>query len=98
MVAETTQPGAVVSVVARRWQVSPQQVFDWRRQARRALEAADAPAFVAIVPQAAAAMAEPASPTPPVELELAGAMLRVGPGTDIDLLTTVLRAIRASAP
>lgn len=98
IVAETTQPGAVVSVVARRWQVSPQQVFDWRRQARRALEAADASAFVAIVPQAAAAMAEPPSPTPPVELELAGAMLRVAPGTDIDLLTTVLRAIRASAP
>ena len=23
--------------VARRWQVSPQQVFDWRRQARKAL-------------------------------------------------------------
>jgi transposase len=98
IVAETTQPGAVVSVVARRWQVSPQQVFDWRRQARRALEAADAPAFVAIVPQAAAAMAEPLCPTPPVQLELAGAMLRVAPGTDIDLLTTVLRAIRASAP
>src|SRR3712207_7354572 len=40
IVAETTQPGAVVTEVARRWQVSPQQVFDWRRQARKALEAA----------------------------------------------------------
>ena len=98
IVAETIQPGAVVSVVARRWQVSPQQVFDWRRQARRALEAADAPALVAIVPPVAAGMADVPSPTPPVQLELAGAMLSVPPGTDIDLLTTVLRAILASAP
>ena len=37
IVAETAEPGAVVTDVARRWQVSPQQVFDWRRQARRAL-------------------------------------------------------------
>jgi len=88
----------VVTVVARRWQVSPQKVFDWRRQARRALEAADAPAFVAIVPQAAAAVAEPPAPPPPVEVELAGAVLHIAPGTDIDLLTTVLRAIRASVP
>lgn len=96
IVAETTQPGAVVSVVARRWQVSPQQVFDWRRQARRALQTPDAPAFVATVLQAPAAMAEP--PTPPVEVELSGAIMRICPGTDIDLLTTLLRAIRASAP
>jgi len=98
IVAETTQPGAVVSVVARRWQVNPQQVFDWRRQACRALQAADAPAFVAIVPPAPAVMAELPIPTPQVELELAGAIMRVAPGTDIDLLTVVLRAIRASAP
>ena len=37
IVAETAEPGAKVTDVARRWQVSPQQVFDWRRQARRAL-------------------------------------------------------------
>jgi transposase len=27
IIAETTEPGAVVTEVARRWQVSPQQVF-----------------------------------------------------------------------
>ena len=37
IVAETAEPGAKVTEVARRWQVSPQQVFDWRRQARTAL-------------------------------------------------------------
>jgi transposase len=34
IVAETLAPGASVSAVARRWQVCPQQVFTWRREAR----------------------------------------------------------------
>src|SRR4051794_17619192 len=34
IVAETLAPGTSVSEVARRWQVCPQQVFAWRREAR----------------------------------------------------------------
>jgi transposase len=34
IVAETLITGASVSEVARRWQVCPQQVFTWRREAR----------------------------------------------------------------
>ncbi len=74
IVAETAQPVPVVSAVARRWQISPQQVFDWRRQARRELEPGDAPAFAAILPQASAPMAEPPTSTLPVEVELEGAI------------------------
>lgn len=58
IVAETLAPGASVSEVARRWQVSAQQVFGWRREARAGFHAlpmdgAD-PAetgFVPIVPE-----------------------------------------------
>ena len=50
IIAETLQPGVVVSEVARRWKVSPQQVFDWRRQARKALAAEAGPAVPAFVP------------------------------------------------
>lgn len=104
IVAETAQPGAVVTEVARRWQVTPQQVFDWRRQARKALAAATAPAEPAFVPIVAETpssslpepVAAPARATPSIEIKLAGAVLRVAPGTDGELLTTVLRAIRAS--
>jgi hypothetical protein len=39
----------------------------------------------------------PARGAPAIEVELAGAVLRVAAGTDEALLTTVLRAIRASA-
>ena len=54
IVSEAWQPGAVVAVVARRWQVCPQQVFAWRREMGRAAVAA--PDFVPIVA---------AAPTPP---------------------------------
>lgn len=104
IVAETAEPGAKVTEVARRWQVSPQQVFDWRRQARRALVSATptaGPSFVPVVaelpapaPEAATApVRQPSS----IEVKLAGAVLRIAPGTDEALLTTVLRAIRTSA-
>jgi transposase len=104
IVAETAEPGAKVTEVARRWQVSPQQVFDWRRQARKALARATAaaePSFVPVVPEPLALMPEAGAATarqaPSIELKLAGAVLRVAPGTEEALLTTVLRAIRASA-
>jgi transposase len=105
IIAETAQPGAVVTEVARRWQVSPQQVFDWRRQARKALAAAAAPVELAFVPIVAETpslslpepVTAPARATPPIEVKVAGAVLRVAPGTDGELLTIVLRAIRASA-
>ena len=109
IVAETLEPGAVVAEVARRWQVCPQQVFGWRRKARMDLlaltsDGADPsmPAFVPIVAEVAAIPVEPApavvcTPVPPVEVELAGAVVRVAVGTDAVLLAAVLRAVRASA-
>jgi transposase len=104
IVAEAAQPGVVVSEVARRWQVTPQQVFDWRRQARKALAAMVAqaePAFVPIVPAGPGALSDPAASPgrsgPRIEMRLAGAELRVAPGTDAALLMMVLRALRASA-
>jgi len=99
IVAKTLQPGVIVADVARRWHVCPQQLFTWRRQMRAGTAARLG--FVPIV--AAAAVAVPGSvaastcPSPSIEVELAGAVLRVSPGTDAELLATVLRAIRASA-
>ena len=85
--------------VARRWQVCSQQVFTWRREMRRAVMAPLG--FVPIVAEAPSCVPEagtpPAGPSPSVEVKLAGAVLRVVHGTDGELLTTVLRAVRASA-
>jgi transposase len=91
--------------VARRWQVSPQQLFTWRRQARAAALAeppSGALCFVPLVsdtpaaepmPGAAEGKAEGAA----IEVKLADAVVRVVPGVDDCLLTAVLRAVRASA-
>src|SRR3954449_492135 len=83
IVAETAEPGAKVTEVARRWQVSPQQVFDWRRQARRALVSATTtaePSFVPVVAEPPEAMAAPVRQPSSIEVKLAGAVLRIVPG------------------
>jgi transposase len=50
IVEETLVPGAVVSEIARRHGLTPQQVFTWRRQARRLpTPVADDPPFVPAV-------------------------------------------------
>jgi transposase len=99
IVAETLEPGAVVAQVARRWQVCSQPVFTWRREMRAGAGARLG--FVPIVGETAAPTPEPTAPpactAPATEVRLAGAVLRVAPGTDTELLTAVLRAIRASA-
>jgi transposase len=99
IVAETLEPDAVVAEVARRWQISSQQVFTWRREMRRAAVAPldFVPIVPAMPPVAPEPMATRACSSPPIEVELAGAVLRAVPGTDAALLMTVLRAIRASA-
>ena len=93
------EPGAVVAEVARRRQVCPQQVFTWRREMR--VGAAARLDFVPLVPTTSMPLAEPtaapAGSSPSIDVDLAGAVLRVAPGTDAELLTMVLRAIRASA-
>jgi transposase len=91
----------VVTEIARRWQVCPQQVFGWRREMRLGAPGGSVAAldFVPIVSALPAPepSASPPSPMPPIEVTLSGAVLRIPPGTDAMLLTTVLRAIRASA-
>jgi transposase len=111
IVAEAMAPGAVVSEVARRWQLSSQQVFGWRREARAGLLALPVdgavaslpmPDFVPIFAEPAVSPAAPApvpdaALVPAIEVEMAGAVVRVRPGMDGALLTSVLRAVRASA-
>ena len=96
VVAESYAPGTVVSAVARRWQIAPQQLFTWRREARVAgLEVSRSEAaFVPIVAEPPAA--EVAGSEAIIEVVLAGAVVRVSPGVDPALLAAVLRAVRAS--
>ena len=107
IVAETLVPGARVSEVARRWQVCAQQVFGWRRAMRQDMPSLAGtattlatPLFVPIVSEAipTAAVRRAASAAAGIEVELAGAVVRISSSMDDAVqLTAVLRAVRASA-
>jgi transposase len=107
---ETFVPGAVVSEVARRHGLSPQQLFGWRRDARRAHEVSAAPAaFVPAVIEAPAPVAavEPrpgrrrrssrTSATVGIEIEIAGVVVRVGSGAAPKAIVAVIRALKAGS-
>src|SRR4249920_2660060 len=101
IVAETLVPGARVSEVARRWQVCAQQVFGWRRAMRQDMPSLAGtattlatPSFVPIVSEAipTAAVRRAASAAAGIEVELAGAVVRVSSSMDDAVqLTAVLR-------
>jgi transposase len=112
IVGETLQPGTSVTEVARRWEICPQQVWGWRRQVREGQLTVQGgnptQRFVPIVTQAPPAAAdEPRAAVPEqapkpraasrIEIQLAGALVRIPVGTDGALLAEVLRAVRTSA-
>lgn len=95
IVAEAFAPGAVVSEVARRHGLTPQQVFTWRRVARRAAEAEAGPAFVPAIVASGEAGGPAEAPTGRIEIVLGAAVVRVPPGVDEATLARVLRAVKA---
>jgi transposase len=109
IVAESLAPGVVVSEVARRHDLLPQQLFAWRHQARQGRLAlpAEALSFVPVIGTAempspsATSLEVPTAvsgvPSGTIEVALAGAVVRVPPGVDGKLLAKVLRAVRSLA-
>lgn len=99
IVMESLEDGAVISEVARRHGVRPQQLFAWRKQVRDHVPAAG---FAPVVVEPA-----PALPSPPLhangataaEIEIAIGMvvIRVRGPTDVKILTAVLRAVKAAS-
>jgi transposase len=106
IVEETLVPGAVVSEVARRNGLTPQQVFTWRRQARRpAASETGAPKFVpAVVESALPARAirqrkrtrRADRTSGSIEVEIEGVSVRIGRGAEAKTVAAVLRALKAS--
>jgi transposase len=101
IVAESYTPGAVVSEVARRHDISPHHLFSWRKAARAgqlSLPMDDAPALIPVVTEARHEVA----PVPTANsrgaftIEISGATVRAEPGVDPIWLRDVLRAVRAA--
>jgi transposase len=111
LVAETLEPGASVSRVARRHDLNANRLFTWRRQARRgelgnSVPVATAPEGLRLIPIeiAVAGDAQPAKRVPsgedhPGVIEIAlpsGVRVRVGALVDEPALRRVLTAIRGA--
>ncbi len=102
IVAESYGAGAVVSQVARRYDISPQHLFAWRKAARAgvlSLPAEAAPLFVPVVtePRHNGAMATAVADSPGViTIEIGGAVVRAARGVDPAWLREVLRAVKAA--
>ena len=111
LIEETLVPGAVVSEVARRHGLAPQQLFTWRRQARQAAGTnADSeigqfvPAIVELaLPERASRRrrrkrARQVDRTSGIiEVEIDGVTVRVGRGAEAKTVAAVLRALKAGA-
>lgn len=107
LVEETLAPGAVVSEVARRHGLTPQQVFTWRRQARQAAltnAEMETPQFVLAVIEASlptrvtqrgrkrSRRVEPICGI--IEVEIDGMTVRIGRGAEAKTVAAVLGALK----
>ena len=98
IVAESLAPGAVVSEIAQRYQILPRNLWAWRkasREGRLALATNAEPAFVPVV--GSIMHSNGSSSSTLIVIEVAGAVVRAGPGVDLALLCDVLRAVKAVA-
>jgi len=95
IVAESLAPDAVASSIALRYGLHRNQLYARRKELRVAAEeaarAGSAPLdFVPVVVTEEAAVARPSG----IEIEVAGALVRVSPGVDPALLAEVLRTLK----
>ena len=107
VVVESLAEGAVVSEVARRHGLSPQQLFGWRAKLRTetaAARAIAAPLFAPAIVDAATRPTELANPPPvrhdktlSIEITLGSAVVRIRGSLDARTLTAVLRAVTAAS-
>lgn len=101
IVAEAVAPGAVVSAVARRHDLTPQHLFSWIKAAkagRLVLPARDEPDFVpVVVSEPPAVPKSPPDEVPVIEVTIGAIVVRVPSGADARTVDAVLRAAKRVA-
>lgn len=106
IIAESCQDGVVISDVARRHGLRPQQLFNWRNEFRKRearLMCGGTPAFAPVMiaddrPATTPAEAPaPVADAPLIEIVLGGVMVRTRGSVDAKALAAVLRAVKAVA-
>jgi transposase len=105
IVAESYSGEISVSAVARRYGLSPGQLFTWRRQVRSQAKQDSPPMFVPAVidrpaeppPTRRKAITRRALPIGAIELEVGGAIVRIASGTDSATIAAVIQALKAQS-
>ncbi|MGH3102104.1 MAG: IS66-like element accessory protein TnpA, partial [Thermoleophilia bacterium] len=99
IVAESLDPAATASAVARRYGLHVSQLFTWRQQLQRSagssVAAIGGPAFVPVL--LAEDGAPPVEAAGRMEIALGPAVVRVGADVDAAALRRVLEAVRSLA-
>jgi transposase len=106
IIAESYGAGETVCAVARRHGLTPQQLFAWRRLARRSALLAP-PMFVPALVETSGPEAPPPARAPRrarrrskadgIELEIAGVEVRVGADAKPRTIEAVIRALKATS-
>lgn len=111
IVAESYATNETVCAVARRYALSPQQLFTWRRAARQPPAESVAMSKSLFVPAVVVApILEPMAKRSPkprrrktvrdagvIELEIDGVAMRVGRGADVKTVAAMIRALKATS-
>jgi transposase len=112
LIAQSLVPGASVAAIAMKGGINANLLFKWRREHVKAIAASAATAAtllpVCVIPEATSpSTAQPTAPVGPavnrgsspgvIEVEIAGARLRLRGTVDETMLGSVLRALRHSA-
>jgi transposase len=96
-VEESLRPGVVISQVARRRGLTPQQLFTWRREARQKAAASDGVPFTPVIveprltPESKAVSVRPHV----IELDIDGASVWIWRDADVAMITAVIDALKA---
>lgn len=103
-VEESLRPGVVISQVARRRGLTPQQLFTWRREARQKAGFDAVPFAPVVVEQREAAPAGATSEIRPapvrphvIELDIEGASVWIWRDADVQMVTAIIDALKAGS-
>ncbi len=105
IVAESVEDGALVSHVARRHGLTPQQLFAWRRQALRRTADVATPAFASVVveaprtaqsPDAVGAGATGDARPHSIELDIDGSSVWVWSDAEVAMVRAIIGALKAA--
>jgi transposase len=94
IVSEAIAPGAVIAVVARRHELTPQHLSNWIRAAKAGHIVLPEEAAIAFVPVVAEQGKTGAGSLAPIEIVVGPMVLRLPFGTDAGTLEAVIRALK----